>query len=102
MKKEMLKGSWKDAAEKFENSYALDILGYWYSRHCSGEMIDLQEVLEDVQQECPSILRIQLNPYAAILKTEEGNMRIRYWRKGKLIGHSYLPEITRESTQLFV
>lgn len=92
MKREMLKGIWEDAAEKFENSFAPDILGYWYSRYCGGEMIDLEEVLEDVQQECPSILRIQLNPYAAILKTEEGNLRIRYWKKGRLIGHSYFPE----------
>ena len=47
MKREMLKGIWEDAAEKFENSFAPDILGYWYSRYCGGEMIDLKEVLED-------------------------------------------------------
>lgn len=92
MKIEMLKGVWKDAAEKFENSYAPDILGYWYSRHCRGERINLQEVLEDVQQECSAILKMQFNPYAAILKTEEGNLKIRYWKKGNLIGLSYLPE----------
>ena len=45
MKREMLKGIWEDAAEKFENSFAPDILGYWYSRYCGGEMIDLKEVL---------------------------------------------------------
>ena len=27
MKREMLKGIWEDAAEKFENSFAPDILG---------------------------------------------------------------------------
>ena len=57
MKRKDLKGTWQEAVERFENCWAPDILGWWYSRHCLGEKLDMEMVLRDAKEECP--------PYAA-------------------------------------
>lgn len=95
MKREDLKGTWKKAAERFEDGWAPDILGWWYSRHCLGEELDLPMILQEVKEECPLISAIELEPhFEAILDTENGKMRIRYRSQGTVIGHSYFLEKT--------
>lgn len=93
MKRKNLKGTWKEAVERFENSWAPDFLGYWYSQHCLGEKLDLGLVLKDAQEECPLITAIELEPhFEATLETKEGKLRIRYRSQDVMIGHSYFPE----------
>lgn len=93
MKRKDLKGAWKEAAERFEACWAPDILGYWYSRHCLGEKLDLQMVLQDANEECPLISAVELEPhFDVLLETGDGNLRIRYRSKGIQIGHSYFLE----------
>lgn len=93
MKRKDLKGTWKDAVERFENCWASDILGWWYSRHCLGEKLDLDMVLRDAREECPLISAIELEPhFEVILNTDAGRLRIRYRSRQIMIGHSYFIE----------
>lgn len=93
MKRKDLKGTWQKAAEQFEACWAPDILGWWYSRHCLGEKLDLQMVLQDAKEECPIISAIELEPhFEVLLETDDGKLRIRYRSKGIQIGHSYFLE----------
>lgn len=102
MKRKNLKGTWKKAAERFEACWAPDILGYWYSRHCLGEELDLQMVLRDAKEECPIISAVELEPhFEVLLETDEGNLRIRYRSKGILIGHSYFLEKKQDKIHSF-
>lgn len=91
MKRKDLKGKWEEAVKQYENSWAPDILGWWFSRYCLGEILDLDLVLEDVREECPLIAAIELEPYfEVILKIESGKVRIRFRsRKTKRIGYTY-------------
>ena len=50
MKRKDLKGTWQVAVERFENCLAPDILGWWYSRHCLGEKLDMEMVLRDAKE----------------------------------------------------
>lgn len=93
MKRKDLKGTWKEAAERFENCLAPDILGWWYSRHCLGEKLDMEMVLRDAREECPLISAIELEPhFEVILNTDSGKLRIRYRSQHIMIGHSYFIE----------
>ena len=93
MKRKDLKGTWKKAAEQFEGCWAPDILGWWYSRRCLGEDLDLPKILQEAKEECPLISAVELEPhFEVILDTEEGKMRIRYRSRGVVIGHSYFLE----------
>lgn len=93
MKRKDLKGTWKKAAEQFEVCWAPDILGWWYSRHCLGEDLDLPMILQEAKEECPLISAVELEPhFEVILDTEEGKMRIRYRSRGVVLGHSYFLE----------
>lgn len=93
MKRKDLKGTWKEAVERFEHCWAPDILGYWYSRHCLGEKLDLERVLRDAREECPLISAIELEPhFEAILDTDAGKLRIRYRSQQVMLGHSYFLE----------
>lgn len=88
-------GTWKEAAERFENCWAPDILGWWYSRHCLGEKLDMEMVLRDAKEECPLISAIELEPhFEVILNTDSGKLRIRYRSQHIMIGHSYFIEKT--------
>lgn len=93
MKRKDLKGTWKKAAEQFEAGWAPDILGWWYSRLCLGEKLDLPMILQETKEECPLISAIELEPYfEVLLETDAGKLRIRYRSKGIQLGHSYFPE----------
>lgn len=93
MKRKDLKGTWKEAVERFENGWAPDILGYWYSCHCLGEKLDLDMVLRDAREECPLISEVELEPhFEVILGTDAGRLRIRYRSQQIMIGHSYFIE----------
>ena len=95
MKRKDLKGTWKEAAERFENCWAPDILGGWDSRHCLGEKLDMEMVLRDAREECPLISAIELEPhFEVILNTDAGKLRIRYRSQQIMIGHSYYLEKT--------
>ena len=97
MKRKYLKGEWLKAVERFESSWAPDILGCWYSRHCLGEKLDLEMVLQDAREECPLISKVELEPhFEVILNTDAGKMRIRYRSQQMMIGHSYFIEKTVE------
>ncbi len=93
MKRKDLKGTWKEAVERFESGWAPDILGYWYSRHCLGEKLDLDLVLRDAREECPLISEVELEShFEVILDTDTGRLRIRYRSQQIMIGHSYFIE----------
>ena len=95
MKRKDLKGTWQVAVERFENCLAPDILGWWYSRHCLGEKLDMEMVLRDAKEECPLISAIELEPhFEVILNTDSGKLRIRYRSQHIMIGHSYFIEKT--------
>ena len=97
MKRKDLKGEWLKAVERFESGWAPDILGGWYSRHCLGEKLDLEMVLQDAREECPLISEVELEPhFEVILNTDAGKMRIRYRSQQMMIGHSYFIEKTVE------
>ena len=93
MKRKDLKGTWKKAVEQFEGCWAPDILGWWYSRRCLGEDLDLPMILQQAKEECPLISAVELEPhFEVILDTEEGKMRIRYRSRGVILGQSYFLE----------
>ena len=95
MKRKDLKGTWQEAVERFVNCWAPDILGWWYSRHCLGEKLDMEMVLRDAKEECPLISAIELEPhFEVILNTDAGKLRIRYRSQHIMIGHSYFIEKT--------
>lgn len=89
MKRKKLNGVWADAVQEFEQSFAFDIIGYYYSRKCMGEEIDREAVLKEAAAECPAVVDLELEPYAITLRTGQGNLKILYRSKGVQIGHTY-------------
>ena len=49
MKRKKLTGFLEKAAKEYEESFAADMLGYWYSRHCLGESVDRKLILEEAK-----------------------------------------------------
>ena len=83
MKRKDLKGTWQEAVERFENCWAPDILGWWYSRHCLGEKLDMEMVLRDAKEECPLISAIVgwllMSVYVWVSLPERKTVRLGRW-----------------------
>ena len=62
MKRKDLKGTWQEAVERFENCWAPDILGWWYSRHCLGEKLDMDALLAEFRNWCVMLRKYVYRP----------------------------------------
>ena len=90
MKRKKLTGFLEKAAKECEESFAADMLGYWYSRHCLGESVDRKLILEEAKEECGLVRDVELEPFTVVLETEGGDLRIRYRSTGAAIGYTYM------------
>lgn len=90
MKLKQLQGVWKEAAETYQQSFAADVAGWYYSRCHIGETIDREAVLKELQEYYPEISGLELNPFTIIISVKDaGFLRIKYRSTGMRIGYTY-------------